>query len=412
MRQGPLRHRWFAGFVGAYGLGAVADEVARLALPLLILDLTHSITAAAALRVVQSIPYILFGAPAGVLIDRADKRRLLIVCDAASALLTTTIPLSAIFGFFSVEFLFVIGFLLGTVEVLWGVTTDFSVVPALVEEDELTEANAIFFAADRFARVIGPTVGGITIAAFTNVGAMWIAALAFVPTLLVFWRMPPLFNTVRSELPLTVRNVMSEIGDGFAYVWRHPILRPLLVVMSFANLGGVGLRTLMLYVLREEQHLDEITIGIALSVSGLAAVGGSILAPRLVRGRPMGQSMIGSILVSAFASFGAALAQDWRLITSGFTVREIAWQLFIIFTFIPRQRVPAGLRGRANGAFRTIVLIANSASPALLSGIVVVASSAAAFAVAGGLTLVSAAIAAVTSLQTYAAREEVDETAS
>ena len=291
---------------------------------------------------------------------------------------------------------------------LWGVTTDFSVVPALVEEDELTEANAIFFAADRFARVVGPTIGGIAIAAFTNVGAMWIAALAFVPTLVVFWRMPPLFNTAASDLPLTVRNVMREIGDGFAYVWRNPILRPLLVVMSFANLGGVGLRTLMLYVLREEQHLDEITIGIALSISGLFAVAGSILAPRLVRGRPMGQSMIVSILISAAGGFGCALAQDWRLITAGFTAREIAWQLFIIYTFIPRQRVPAALRGRANGAFRTIVLVANSASPAVLSGIVVVASSAAAFAVAGGLTFISAAIAAITPLRSYAARDDLD----
>ena len=172
MRRGPLRHPWIAGFIGAYGLGAIADEVARLALPLLILDLTHSIAAAAALRVVQSIPYILFGAPAGALIDRADKRRLLIICDAASAALTITIPLSAILGFFSIEFLFVIGFLLGTVEVLWGVTTDFSVVPALVDEDELTEANSIFFAADRGARVIGPTVGGLAIAAFGGLSAM------------------------------------------------------------------------------------------------------------------------------------------------------------------------------------------------------------------------------------------------
>jgi predicted MFS family arabinose efflux permease len=409
VRQGPLRHRWFAGFIGAFGLGAVADEVARLALPLLLLDLTHSIAAAAALRVVQSIPYILFGAPAGALIDRADKRRLLIACDAASALLTITIPLSAIFGFFSVEFLFLVGFLLGTVEVLWGVTTDFSVVPALVDEDELTDANAIFFAADRFARVIGPTIGGLAIAAFGSVSAMWIAALAFLPTLVVFWRMPPLFTTVPAERPLTVGNVMREIGEGFAYVWHHPILRPLLVVMSFANLGGVGLRVLILYVLQEEQHLDEITIGVALSLSGVAMVVGSILAPRLLRGRPMGESMIGSIVAAAIACLATAIALDWRLITAGFTAREIAWQLFIIYAFIPRQRVPAQLRGRANGAFRTIVLISNSASPAVLSAIVVVSSSAIAFAVAGGLTLMSAAIASFTPLRTYAAREPADD---
>jgi predicted MFS family arabinose efflux permease len=409
VRRGPLRHPWFAGFIGAYGLGAVADEVARLALPLLILDLTHSIAAAATLRVVQSVPYILFGAPAGVLIDRADKRRLLIICDAASALLTVTIPLSAIVGFFSVEFVFVIGFLLGTVEVLWGVTTDFSVVPALVDEDELTDANALFFTADRFSRVIGPTLGGLAIAAFGTVSAMWIAALAFLPTLAIFWRMPPLFNTVAAERPLTLANVAREIGEGFAYVWQQPILRWLLVVMSLANLGGVGLRTIILYVLREEQQLDEITIGLVLSVSGLAMVAGSLIAPRLVRGRPMGQSMIASIVVSGIAALASALTHDWRLITAGFTAREIAWQLFIIFAFIPRQRVPAHLRGRANGAFRTIVLVSNSASPAVLSAIVVFASSAAAFAAAGSLALVAAAVASLTPLRDYSLREVMPE---
>src|SRR5439155_23684914 len=61
MRLGPLRHPWFAAFSGSVGLGGLGDEVARLALPLLILDLTHSIAAAAALRLVQALPYVFFG---------------------------------------------------------------------------------------------------------------------------------------------------------------------------------------------------------------------------------------------------------------------------------------------------------------------------------------------------------------
>ena len=406
MRRGPLRHRWFTTFVGAFSLGAVADEIARLALPLLMLDITHSIAAAAALRVVQSVPYIIFGAPAGALIDRANKRLLLIACDAASIGLTLVIPLSASVGFFSVELVYVIGFLLGTVEVMWGVTTDFSVVPALVEEHELTEANAIFFGSDRIARVIGPTIGGFTIAAIGTIGAMWIAALAFLPTLVIFWRMPPVYDVIGGErAALTVRNVMSEIGEGFRYLWEQPVLRWLVVVMSLANLGGVGLRTLILYVLREEQHLDEVTIGLALSVSSIGLVLGSFIVPRVTRGRPMGQSMIASVFLSSIALLATALTNDWRLVTAGFTAREVAWQAFIIFAFIPRQRVPANLRGRANGAFRTLVLISNSASPAVLSAIVVVASSAAAFAFAGGLGLAATLIGAASPLRKYAARE-------
>src|SRR6266542_5042304 len=176
--------------------------------------------------------------------------------------------------------------------------------------------------------------------------------------------------------------------------------------MSIANLGGVGLRTLILYVLREEQHLDEVTIGLALSVSGGLTIIGSLLAPRLARDRPMGHSMIAVILASRLAALAGAFTSDWRLITLCFTGREIAWQAFNIYAFIPRQRdVPANMRGRANGAFRTVVLISNSASPAVLSAIVVAASSAVAFAVAGGLAVASAALAAVTPLREYAVRE-------
>ena len=120
----------------------------------------------------------------------------------------------------------------------------------------------------------------------------------------------------------------------------------------------------------------------------------------------MGQSMIAVILASGLAALAGAFTGDWRLMTLCFTGREIAWQAFIIYAFIPRQRdVPANMRGRANGAFRTVVLISNSASPAVLSFIVLVASSAAAFAVAGALAVASAAVATFTPLRDYAVRE-------
>ena len=76
-----------------------------------------------------------------------------------------TVPLSVSVGWFSLELLYAVAFLLGTVEVLWGVTADFSVLPSLVEEHELTTANAAYLGADRGARVIGPLLGGTTIAA-------------------------------------------------------------------------------------------------------------------------------------------------------------------------------------------------------------------------------------------------------
>jgi predicted MFS family arabinose efflux permease len=402
MRLGPLRHPWFAAFTGSVGLGGLGDEVARLALPLLILDLTHSIAAAATLRLALSLPYVFFGGIAGVLIDRADKRKLLIACDALSVVLTLAIPLSVTAGVFSLNLLYVIGFLLGTVEVAWGVTTDFSVIPALVRPDELTNANAAFFGFDRAARVLGPTIGGFAIAAFGTANAMYIAALAFVPTLFIFVLMPPIYDVDRPTAPVTAANIGREMAEGFGFVWRSQILRWLLVLMFICNLGQQGVQTLVLYVLREEHRLDEVTIGLALSFAGAVTVLASFIAPRLARGRPLGHTLLGSVASAGVIVALMALARDWRLIVGGFAARETAWMSFIIYAFVPRQReVPARIRGRANGAFRTIVLMSNSFSAPFLSFVVVAASSSVAFGVAGASALLAVAVTYFTPLRNY-----------
>jgi len=398
MRLGPLRHPWFAAFSGSVGLGGIGDEVARLALPLLILDLTHSIAAAATLRLVQALPYVFFGGILGVLIDRADKRKLLIGCDALSVALTLTIPVSVAAGVFSLNLLYVIGFLLGTVEVAWGVTTDFSVIPALVEPGELTSANAAYFGIDRAARILGPTIGGFAIAAFGTANAMYIASLAFVPTLFVFFLMPPIYDLHRPTAQITPRVIASEMADGFRFVFENRILRWLLVLMFIANLGQQGIQTLLLYVLREENGLSEVSIGLALSLAGAVTVLASFIAPRLARGRPLlGSAAAAGVIVSLMA-----LARDWRLIVAGFAARETAWMGFIIYAFVPRQReVPAHIRGRANGAFRTLVLVSNSFSAPFLSFVVAIASSSTAFAVAGISALVAVAVTYFTPLREY-----------
>ncbi|TMG55059.1 MAG: MFS transporter [Chloroflexi bacterium] len=413
MRLGPLRHRWFAAFTGAIGLGGLGDEVARLALPLLILDLTHSIGAAATLRLVQALPYVFFGGIAGVLIDRAEKRKLLIACDVLSIAITSAIPLSVMAGVFSLDLLYFIGFLLGTVEVAWGVTTDFSVVPALVEPDELTSANAAYFGVDRAARVMGPTIGGLAIAALGTANAMFIAAFAFVPTLVIFTLMPPIYEADRtSRGAITLRIVGTELAEGFGFVWHSKVLRWLLVLMFIANLGQQGIQTLLLYVLREENRLDEITIGLALSLAGAVTILASFIAPRVAEGRPMGHTLLGSAALAGVVVTLTALARDWRFIVAGFAARETAWTSFIIYAFVPRQReVPARIRGRANGAFRTIVLIANSISAPFLSAVVVAFSSSAAFAVAGLLAILGVAVTYFTPLRRYNLNEPPAEEA-
>jgi MFS family permease len=410
--RGPFRHRWFTAFVGGVGLGGIGSEVGRLAMPLLVLDLTHSLPAAALLRVVQLVPYVFFGAIAGAVIDRVDKRRLLIGCDVASGLLMASVPLSVTTGLFSLELLYVVNFLLGTVEVLWGVTADFSVLPSLVEDHELTSANAAYLGADRSSRVIGPLLGGTAIAALgggvaADAAALWIAAVAFLPTLVVMVLMPPLLDPSEVTSSLTVRNIGAEVREGFAFIWRSPVLRALCLLMFLSNLGGVGIQTLMLFVLSIEYGLDAATIGVALSLTGALTIGATFAAPVIARGRPLGQTMLLVVAFAAVASAAAALARDWRLVAAAVAARQTAWSAHIVYAFLPRHRgVPSALRGRVNGSFRTIVLISNAASPALLSWIQAAAGSPVAFGVAGALMLVAVAVTFWSPLRSYDIRDD------
>lgn len=420
MRSGPLRHKWFALFTGTVTSGSIGDEIQRLALPLLVLDLTHDIAAAATLRVVESVPYVLFGAFAGALIDRSDKRRLLAATTVLSFIVTAFIPISVDLGVFSLGLLYGLTFLLGTLEVVWGITADFSIVPALVQPDELTSANATYLTADRVARIVGPSLGGIAVGAlafgspYGSANALWLSAFLYVPSFVVLMRMPPLHDVdPASVAPLTLGNLRSEVAEGFTFIWRSTVLRALFVLMFISNLGSQGMNTLLLFVLREEYRLDAVTIGLALSFTGVIQIFGSGFAPRIARGRPLGQTMLYTVSFAAIASGAAAFARTWQLVVLAVTGRQLAWSAHIVYAFLPRQReVPAQLRGRVNGAFRTLILISNTASPAFLSTIAAVYSTSAAFAAAGALGLASVAVSALGPLRKYDIRDAPEAAAA
>lgn len=367
------------------------------------LDLTHSLATAALLRFVEFVPYVLFGALAGVAIDRADKRRVLFATDAAALVLTLSIPATMAVGAFSLELLFVVAFLLGVCDVVWYLTSDFTILPALVTDGELTSANAGYAMAGRAAHVIGPVAGGMLMVAFGPPGALTVAAATLLPILAVSRTMPALDREERPSRPaLSPRTVAREVSGGFRYIARSAVLRSLLMLQLFTNLTNVGVRTLLIFVLKEEHALDPVTIGLAVAATGTLEVVGSLLAPWAARGRPLGRSILAVVAIGGLGTAVAALARDWRVIVAAIGARQTAWAASYVYVLVPRQReVPGPLRAQVNGSFRTLILAASSASAPLLSGIQAVAGSSAAFGACAVLGLAGAALAFFSPLRDY-----------
>lgn len=402
MLPGVLRNRWFAGFIAATGVVGVGGEFRRLALPLLVLDATHSVGAAAALRVVEFLPFILWGPFAGAIVDRLDRRKVLLACNVGEAVSYGAIAMLATRGF-ELWQLFALAFVAHCFEVTFGIVSDFSVVPSLVGPNELTQANSLYLAVDRGSRSVGPALAGLAIGVAGYSGPFVVTALSFAATALVIFFMPARYKLDAPVAPFSAGALASEIREGFGYVLRHPILRALLVLMFVANLGGAGLQTVLLFHLREEVGLDPATIGLALSFIGLASLTGPLAAPRIARGRPLGHAMLAVIAFGAASTAFAALVTEWRLIVAAVAGRFFAQGAHIVYAFLPRQReIPPRLGGRANGAFRTLVVGANTLSPALLGGIVEVAGTPFAFLAAALLMGSAVAITLASPLREYA----------
>ena len=83
------------------------------------LELTHSLSATATLSIVELLPYVLFGAAAGVLIDRIDKRKIIVSSDAVGLVITAAVPLAVATAVFSLPLLYVLAFALGVAGLFW-----------------------------------------------------------------------------------------------------------------------------------------------------------------------------------------------------------------------------------------------------------------------------------------------------
>lgn len=402
MLPGVLRHGWFAAFTGAIGVVGLGGEFERLAVPLLVLDRTHSVEAVAALRVVQFLPYLVWGPFAGGVIDRLDRRKVMLSCDVGQAIAYVLMAAAVLSGGFSLWQIFALTFVAEAFGATWALITDFSVVPSLVEEEELTQANAVYLGTDRGVRAIGPALAGIAIATVGIPFALVVTAVSFFATASVIFFMPPGYKLDETPAPFTVRGFAGEIAEGFAFVFRNRVLRALGVLMLVMNLGGTGIQTVLLYYLREEVGLDPTAIGVALSAMGLAAIVGAVFAPAMARGRPLGQTMLRTVTIASILTAVATYTADFRVVVAGIAGRQFAQAAHIVYVYIPRQReIPARLRGRANGAFRQMIIIGNALSPALLGAIVARFSTAAAFATSATLIFIAMAITYFSPLRRY-----------
>ncbi len=336
---------WTGQFVSQVG-----DRLAMVAFPYLVYRSTHhSAFGIGAILALYTLPYVLFGTAAGVVIDRFNKRHLMVIADVARAALVLAVPLAAAH---SLPLVYVLAFALASVGVFFD-PCKLAVLPDLVPGALLMRANSLLSTGETFNDAVGYAAGGFVAFYFSTRVVFGIDALTFVVSALLLTAMryaPPPREVARAA----AHGLWGEVREALAFI-RHNramLANTLIVLCVCAGLGACSVLS-FLFAYRVGGNVK--WFGLFESAIGAGALFGSLAMAgfsRRVRIGPattIGFSGLGLSLIAVAVAPSAALALVPFFISGVANVLA----MISIDTFF-QQTIPEHLRGRVWGVRFTV----------------------------------------------------------
>ncbi|MFH8520627.1 MFS transporter [Streptomyces gelaticus] len=271
--------------------------MSTIALPALaVLELRASTTEVAVLAFLGQLPsaVVLW---AGTPSDRPPKRPQLIASALAVAGALVTVPASALAGALTVGQLCAVAIVLGATKVVHDAAA-ISLLPALVDPDQLHDANAKFGAASSVADSAGTNAGAALVGAVGPARSVLADALSFLVSAVLVWRMrvPETATAPRARTGL-----VRDIADGVRYVARQPTIRTVIAALSTLSFGLAVMNTYWVYYLLDRLGASPSAFGVIMGVGGAGGVAGALLAPRIAARIGIGLTIIVGFAVSPLA---------------------------------------------------------------------------------------------------------------
>ncbi|GCE17661.1 MFS transporter [Dictyobacter kobayashii] len=336
-------------------LSSVGTAVSLLAFPLLILAVTHSPAQAGFISAMRSLTYLLFVLPAGALVDRWDRKIVMVVCDTGRLLSMASIFCIGIFGNLTIEVLYITGFidvLLGTFFSIAEVTC----LPQVVNKEQLPSAMGRTQATVGIMNLIGSPLGGLLFSIqiflpFLTDAASYLFSLVS----LLFMRVK--FQEQREP---TGQHLVKDITEGLHWLWRQPLLRAMALVTSGSVFFGAGLTLIVIIIAQSHQASSEV-IGIILSIGGIGGIIGSMIAPKVQKHFRFAYVILGIVWLFALLWIPLIILPSPLLLGCVVGAISLLSPIYNVANMDYRFKItPDVMRGRVNSVSR---LISNGLAP-------------------------------------------------
>lgn len=332
-------HKFFAG----QALSNLGSAFTLFAIPLLVYQLTGSATNLALSSVAAGLPYLVFGLVAGAWADRVDRRRMMIAVELLRAVTIATIPLLATVATLPLWWIYAASFIATTLSILFN-AGEFAAIPSLVTSADLVAANGRIQASYSFATVAGPPLAGLLATLAPLVNVLYLDALTFLVSAFTLIWIQGSFNTGAAP---ERRSLRAEIAEGLAYVWRHPVLRNISLMMALVNFVATTVFVQLVLFAKRELHATNFEYGLLVGAQSVGVIALSLVAGALRRRLPFGVVALGALAASGFLTVALAFTSAlWPAVALVAAMAGLG-VLFNINTASLRQAiVPNQLLGR------------------------------------------------------------------
>ena len=375
--------QWWASLISNLG-----DGINFVAMPLLALTLTDDERLLALTTVATFVPWLVISLPVGVVVDRVDRRLLMVSANLARVGLYSIIAAWAVHGGISIGWLIALLVVIGSCEVLFDSTAQ-AFVPMLVERDQLARANGLLFAAE----IVAGSIAGLAVGAlFFDIDV----GLPFAANAASFAIAASLLLTIRVRKTPRVAAVSVEdrsLRSAIEWLGRHQLLRTLAIMFTVTNLGLMLGQGIFAKFAVDELGLDSFGFGLLLAITAMGAATGGLLGPRIVGAIGLRRSVVAPYLAFGLAQIVIGITPPVAVVATAGFVMGFGITVWNVATITVRQRlIPADQFGRVNGAYRWFGAAA-SAVGIVAGGFVAYAIDLQApFLLGGGITLGAAIV--------------------
>jgi MFS family permease len=335
------------------------SQISQLALPLLAAVSLHaSAFEFSLLGVLGFLPFILFALPAGVWVDRLRRRRILIVGDAARAILLALVPILWALGELRMWHLLVLQFAIGIFTVFFDVAYQ-SYLPALIEREHLVDGNSKLQLTVSVSQVAGPSVSGALIAAITAPYAIVADAVSFVVSTLFMTTMRHRESPPQHDEASPRPKMWPQVKEGLQWVIGHPWLRAIATCTGTSNFFSSVLFSIVVLYMVRTLHLSAFEIGFVFAVGSAGSIVGALVTGRMNKAFGVGPTIVLTAL--AFSAGGLAFPLAPRsfplpALMAGQVLFGFGGVAYNITQVSLRQAItPERLQGRMNAAMRWVV---------------------------------------------------------